>query len=167
MRTFRLLLALAGVSIALLSVGCASPGVKHAYKGERQDPAELAVVLGTTQQTYNVFSPSRERITISRVDDRSTIPWYSPSAFPTAVYVQPGRRKLDIQYEHVHGVANGSVWVQAHTNRTYQIKVMNPEKRTQRVFFVIEDITAQTLVGGLENAPDAGGAPPVEAPAAE
>ena len=167
MKSIKSLLGLAGVSIALLSVGCASPGVKHAYKGPAQEPAALALVQGTTQQTYNVFSPSRERISISRVDDRGTIPWYSPSAYPTAVYVQPGRRKLDIQYEHIHGVANGSVWVQALTNRTYQIKVMNPEKRTQRVYFVIEDITAQTLVGGVENAPEAGGAAPAEAPAAE
>jgi len=40
--------------------------------------------------------------------------------------------------------------VDATAKRTYQIKVMNPEERTERVYFVIEDVTAQTLVGGAE-----------------
>lgn len=140
------------IVLAALALGCASVGTRHAYRGAPQDPSGLAMILGTTQQTYNVFSPSRSRISISRVDDRSTVPWYSPSAYPTAVYVLPGKRKLDVQYEHVHGVANGSIWVDAQSNRTYQIKVMNPEKRTTRVYFVIEDITAQTLVGGESSA---------------
>lgn len=152
MKTMRLLLCLIGSTAGLFTMGCASVGTRHAYSGAPRDRSELAAVLGTTQQTYNVFSPARERISISQVDDHNTVPWYSPSAYPTAVYVLPGRHKLDIQYEHVHGVANGTIWVDALSNRTYQVKVMNPEGRTARVFFIIEDITAQTLVGGEEGA---------------
>jgi hypothetical protein len=87
------------------------------------------------------------------VDDKSTLPWYSLSSLPGAVYVLPGRRKLDVRYEHVSGVADGSIWIDALPRRVYQLKVMNPERRTSRVYFVVEDITAQTLVGGGEQAP--------------
>lgn len=139
----------------LFAAGCATVNTRHAYSGEQRDTADLALVLGTTQQTYNVLSPSRSRISIMSVDDDSTVPWYSPSAYPTTVYVLPGRHKLGLRYEHVHGVADGSIWVDALTNRTYQVKVMNPEGRTTRVYFVVEDITAQTLVGGEENAAEA------------
>lgn len=148
----RLMMGLSCVG-AVLTVGCATTTPKHAYKGAQLPPSELALVVGTTQRTYNVLSPSRERISISRVDDRNTVPWYSMSSLPTAVYVQPGRRKVDVMYEHVHGIASGTIWVDALAERTYQIKVMNPERRTTRVFFVVEDITAQTLVGGAEQAP--------------
>lgn len=161
MRAFDRLWVVSGCITALLATGCATSSPHHAYKGVQRPPSELALVVGTTQQTYNVLSPSRERISISRVDDRSTVPWYSVSSLPTAVYVQPGRRKVEALYEHVNGVANGTIWVDALAGRTYQIKVMNPERRTTRVYFVVEDITAQTLVGGAEEAP-AAAAPAVE-----
>lgn len=168
MKTTRNLLCIIGATATLFAAGCATVNTRHAYSGEQRDPGELALVLGTTQQTYNVLSPSRDRLSIMRVDDDSTVPWYSPSAYPTAVYVLPGRHKLDMRYEQVHGVADGSIWVDALTNRTYQVKVMNPEGRTTRVYFVIEDITAQTLVGGEEKAtttPAATATPAPETPA--
>ncbi|MCZ7590855.1 MAG: hypothetical protein M5U15_01310 [Kiritimatiellae bacterium] len=152
MKTTRYLLCMLAATTTLFAAGCATVNTRHAYSGKQRDAADLALVLGTTQQTYNVLSPSRSRISVMSVDDDSTVPWYSPSAYPTAVYVLPGRHKLDMRYEHVHGVADGSIWVDALTNRTYQVKVMNPEGRTTRVYFVVEDITAQTLVGGEEGA---------------
>lgn len=148
MKRMQMLACLAGLGATLCTVGCASPGIRHAYGGPRKAPAELATVWGTTNQGYRVFSPARERISITEVDGDSTTPWYSMASYPTAVHILPGRHKLDVQYEFIHGVANGPVWVDAQTNRTYQIKVMNPQARTQRVYFVIEDVTAQTLVGG-------------------
>jgi hypothetical protein len=135
--------------------GCATTAPRHAYEGPQQPVDRLALIVGTTQETYNVFSPSRERISIARVDDKNTVPWYSFSSLPTAVHVLPGRRKVDVRYEHVHGVAEGSIWVDTLPQRVYQLKVMNPERRTTRVYFVVEDITAQTLVGGGEQAPSA------------
>lgn len=163
MRSIACVMIAAGIAGALWTTGCATTTPLHAYRGPQQPAEQLALVVGTTQQTYNVLSPSRERISIARVDDRNTIPWYSMSSLPTQVHVLPGRRKVDVRYEHVHGVAEGSIWVDALAERVYQIKVMNPERRTTRVYFVVEDITAQTLVGGAEPEPPA--AP--TAPAAE
>ena len=143
-------MAMAGLIAALLTVGCASPGIVHAYKGAEQKPNKLAVIQGSTNEPYSVLRAPKERISITHVDGDRTIPWFSMTAYPTAVYVQAGKHKLDVQYEHIHGVANGPIWVDATAKRTYQIKVMNPEERTERVYFVIEDVTAQTLVGGAE-----------------
>lgn len=137
----------AGLAFALLSVGCATQGVRHAYDGPQKAPHELAKVIGTTNVNVRVFG-QRDRISIVEVDDDNVLPWYSLASAPTAVYVEPGRHKIGARYEWVHGVANGPIWVNAHSNRVYQIKVMNPESRTERVYFVIEDVTAQTLVGG-------------------
>ena len=141
----------AGCLASLVGLGCATPGVKKAYEGPDLPAEALATVQGTTNGQFSVFNPQRERISISRVDDENTVPWYSWSDLPTAVQVLPGKRKLDVQYEHIHGVARGPIWVDARSNRTYQIRVRNPEARTERVYFLIEDITAQTLVGGSEN----------------
>lgn len=132
-------------------MGCSTPGIRHAYDGPEKKPLELATIIGTTNQAYALFNPSKERISFLEVDDDSTVPWYSPAAYPTAVYVEPGKRKINVQYEHIHGVARGPIWVDAMSNRTYRVKVMNPQARTERVYFVIEDITAQTLVGGSES----------------
>ncbi len=164
MKTIRTLTALIAATATLLTIGCATVSTRHAYSGPEKDTAELALVLGTTQATYKVLSPARERISIAEVDDDSTVPWYSPTAYPTAVYVLPGRHKLDVQYEYIHGVARGTIWVDAVSNRTYQVKVFNPEGRTAQVFFLVEDVTAQTLVGGEEGA--ASSAAPAPAPAA-
>jgi hypothetical protein len=156
---------LAGMVSGLVSMGCATPGTPHAYDGAARDPAELALVLGTTNKARNVMSPSRERISITRVDDDETIPWYSLGSYPSSVYILPGKRKLDVQYEYVHGVARGPIWVEAQSNRAYQVKVMNPQSRTERVYFVIQDVTAQTLVGGQQNEAAAPVAAPAPAPA--
>ena len=136
----------------IISLGCTAPGLKKAYPGADQPAQALATVQGTTNEGYRMFSPTKERISISRVDDDNTVPWYSFSPYPTAVQVLPGKRKLDVQFEHIHGVARGPIWVDARSNHVYQIKVMNPQARTERVYFVIEDITSQTLVGGSEPA---------------
>lgn len=165
MKTIRFALGLIGTATALFTMGCATPGTPHAYKGKQLDPSELALIVGTTQRVRNVLSPSRERVSIAEVDGNSMVPWYSPAANPTAVYLLPGRHKLDIQYEYVHGVATGPIWVDALSNRTYRVKAMSPEGRTAQVFFVIEDITAQTLVGGEEDAATTTAAPaPAAAP---
>lgn len=151
MKAKKRLMMLMGCCAGLMAVGCSTPGIRHAYEGPEKKPDQLAVILGTTNQAYKVFNPNKERISFLEVDDDSTIPWYSLSAYPTAVYVEPGKRKIDVQYEHIHGVARGPIWVDALSNRTYRVKVMNPQARTERVYFVIEDITAQTLVGGAES----------------
>ena len=139
-----------GMLVGVAVTGCATPGTKHAYTGEARPLEELALILGTTNGAVNIVNPQGERISFSAVDDDSTVPWYSPAPYPTSVYVLPGRHKLDIEYDHVHGVARGSVWMNAMSNRIYQVKVMNPDERTQRVYFVLQDVTAQTLVGGQE-----------------
>ncbi len=164
MKTIRTLVLIATSAATLLTIGCATVRTRHAYSGPAKDPAELALILGTTQATYKVLSPARERISIAEVDDDSTVPWYSPSAYPTSVYVEPGRHKLDVQYEYIHGVARGTIWVDAISNRTYQVKVFNPEGRTAQVFFLIEDVTAQTLVGGSEDSDTPAVATPTPAP---
>lgn len=151
MKTHHMAVCLIGLAAGALTMGCATSGIKHAYDGQPRAPADLAVILGTTNTAFQGFSPSRERISIARVDDDDTLPWYSMASYPTAVYVLPGKRKLDVQYEYVHGVATGPIWVDAQSNRTYQVKVMNPQSRTERVYFVIQDITAQTLVGGQDS----------------
>jgi len=152
MKTRMHMALVAGTLAGLATAGCSTPGILHAYPGPEQDPAGLAKVVGTTQTTARAFSPNRQKISIVEVNDRGTIPWYSLSDHPTAVYVPPGRHKVDVRFEHIHGVANGSIWVDAHSNRTYQVKVLNPQARTERVYFILEDITAQTLVGGTEKA---------------
>lgn len=142
---------LAGFMVAL-ATGCATTSVRQVYPGEARPTAEVATNVGTTNDTYSIFRPSRERLSFMAVNDENTTPWYSLSPYPTAIQVLPGRHKVDVQYEHVHGVARGPIWVDAKSNRTYRIKVMNPEQRTQRVYFVVEDISAQSLVGGSSEA---------------
>lgn len=145
--------ALWALSLLVLgATGCATTNVRHVYPGEPKPAAEVAAIVGTTNDTYSIFRPSKERISFMAVNDEDTTPWYSLSAYPTTIYVEPGRHKVDVQYEHIHGVARGPIWVDAKSNRTYRIKVMNPEQRTQRVYFVVEDITAQSLVGGSSEA---------------
>lgn len=161
MKLCRSVMCLIGLASGMMVAGCATPGTPHAYDGAQLEPANLALILGTTNRIRNVVSPSRERISITRVDDDETIPWYSLGAYPGSVYVLPGKHKLDIQYEYVHGVARGPIWVDAQTSRVYQVKVMNPQARTERVYFVIQDVTAQTLVGGREGAAPA---PAAQAP---
>ena len=139
-----------GTLVLLAGVGCAAPGVQHTYSGPARPAAELALLTGTTNSPTTFLNPARERLSFLRVDGTNTVPWYSPSAPPTAIYVLPGRHQVDVQYEHIHGVARSPVWVQAQSNRSFRVKVMNPEGRTQRLYFVIEDVTAQTLVGGTE-----------------
>ncbi len=154
MNKFSVWLCTISSASVLFSAGCASPGIQDAYDGPRKKPVELASVLGITTPAHMAFSPSRERLSFMSVDGDSTVPWYSPASYPTAIYVLPGKRKVEVQYEHVHGVARSPIWVDARSNRTYQVKVMNPQSRTERVYFVIEDTTAQTLVGGTEKKTD-------------
>ena len=135
-----------------LATGCATTSVRQVYPGEARPVSEIATIVGTTNDTYSIFRPSRERLSFMAVNDENTTPWYSLSPYPTTIQVLPGRHKVDVQFEHVHGVARGPIWVEAKSNRTYRIKVMNPEQRTQRVYFVVEDISAQSLVGGSSEA---------------
>ncbi len=139
------ILAWAAMTLTLLS-GCATPG--SAPRPPDRAAAGSAILYGTQPKGMQRVSSSRERISIVAVDGRPTTPWYSLRPFPTEISLEPGRRQVDIRYEHVHGVADGTLWVDARTSRTYRVKVMNPQKRTERVYFLIEDITAQTLVGG-------------------
>jgi hypothetical protein len=150
MKTPRRWLMTAGLGTALLATGCATARIQHAYSGEQRPPAELATVLGKSSEGLRAFGPGRERITFLSVDDRDTVPWYSIASPPGGVYVPAGRHKLGVRYEFVHGAAAGPVWVDARSNHTYQVKVLNPGDRTERIYFVVEDITAQTLVGGSE-----------------
>ena len=136
------------VVLACAASGCATRGTHHAYPGAQRDPAELATVLGTTNSNTRIIGATGERLTFMSVDGKSTVPWYSLAPYPTSIYVLPGRREVEIQYEYIHGVARTPLWVQAQSNRSYRVKVMNPEGRTERLYFVIEDVTAQTLVGG-------------------
>ncbi len=133
-----------------LAAGCASTGPRHAYEGSPRDPSELATVRGTTNSASGAFNPRVDRLSFTRVDGDRTVPWYSPESYPSVIYIAPGKRKVDVAYEYIHGVANSPVWIDARTNHTYQVKVMTTEGRTERVYFVVEDVTAQTLVGGTE-----------------
>ena len=135
---------------SLLSVGCASPGIKHTYEGTKLTTNELALVLGIAEPTLQKLNPTREKLSFLSVDDDATVPWYSLESYPTSIYVLPGKHKVEVRYEYRHGAATSPLWVDARSNRTYQVKIMNPESRTERIYFVIEDITAQTLVGGTE-----------------
>ena len=139
---------LAVVGVLALTAGCTTPRIQRAYPGPERPINELATVWGTTNRGVAAFSPGREKITITSVDGHATVPFYSLGSTPSAVYVLPGRRQLGVRYEFIHGVANGSVLVDAQTNHAYQVKALNPDKRTERVFFVVQDVTAQTLVGG-------------------
>ena len=140
-------------SIALLtSMGCASTRVHQAYPGDPQPMENQAVVNGTTNTEFRLLSGSSERITFMAVNDRSTTPWYSMSSLPNVLHLLPGRHKLDVQFEYVHGVARGPVWVDARSNHTYRVKAVTTEGRTQRVYFLVEDSTAQNVVGGPSDA---------------
>lgn len=136
------------LAVAALAIGCATPTGKSPAGAAAGETGDFATVLGTSPQGLKRVSPSRERISITAIDRKSTTPWYSLRSYPTEAQIKPGQRRVDIRYEHVHGVADGTLWVDAKAGRTYRVKVMNPQKRTERVYFLIEDITAQTMVGG-------------------
>ncbi len=142
---------LCGVCISIVATGCSTVGTRQAYDGPVRPAQEVATIVGTTNDTFSLFSPSAERISLMTINDDNMSPWYSLSPYPTAVQVLPGRTKVEVQYEHIHGVARGPVWVEAQSNRVYRIKVMNPQSRTQRIYFVVEDITGQSLVGGTSD----------------
>ena len=141
---------LAILAAATLAAGCATTRIERAYKGAERTPAELALVWGSTNSALSAIGPGGERIYIESVDDDATVPWYSFSSLPRAVQVLPGRHKIGARYEYIHGYANGFVFVDALAGHTYQVKVLNPGQRTERVFFLIQDTTAQTVVGGSE-----------------
>ena len=154
MTSFKNLWCGALLASVVLAAGCAAPGVKHVYSGAQKPDEELATVWGTTNQPGRVFNPARERITITAVDGDATMPWYSPRDYPATVKVLPGKHELGLRYEYIHGVAHGTIWVDAQAGRIYEVRVMNPQSRTERVYFLIQDITAQTLVGGQEEKTD-------------
>lgn len=138
----------AAAALILTTIGCATPASQTTADNASRATESRAMLLGVSPQGVQRLSPSRERISFIAVDGKSTRPWYSLRAFPTEVSIEPGRRQVGIRYEHVHGVADGTLWVDAKAGRTYRVKVMNPQKRAERVYFLIEDVTAQTLVGG-------------------
>lgn len=148
-----------GLAVVSLGAGCATTRVQRAYQGAERAPAELATVWGSTNQGLRAVGPGRERIYIMSVDDESTVPWYSMASAPAGVQVLPGRHKVGVRYEYIHGVANGDIWVDASAGQVYQVKVLNPDDRTVRVYFVIENITAQSLVGGTQNQNSQGSTP--------
>ena len=138
--------------IALMSIlGCATTRVHQAYPGDPQPMEVQAVVFGTTNTGFRLLGSS-ERITFMAVNDRSTTPWYTMSSLPNVLHLLPGRHKVDVQFEYVHGVARGPVWVDARSNHSYRVKAMTTEGRTQRVYFLVEDITSQNVVGGPSDA---------------
>jgi hypothetical protein len=151
MKATTMLALLGGGFLSLAAVGCSTVGTRQAYDGPARPPQEVATIVGTTNSAFSLFSPAADRISLMAINDDNTSPWYSLSPYPTAVSVLPGRTKVDVQYEHIHGVARGPVWVEAQSNRVYRIKVMNPQSRTQRIYFVVEDITGQSLVGGASS----------------
>ena len=159
MKRFQQLIWVAGLAAVSMSLGCATVRVQRAYDGAVRTPAELATIWGSTNLGLRAIGPGSERIFITAVDDDSTVPWYSLAAAPKAVQVLPGRHKVGVRYEYIHGVANGEIWVDALAGRAYQVKVLNPGDRTVRVYFVIEDITAQSLVGGSQGQNSQGAAP--------
>lgn len=140
-----------GVCVSMMTTGCSTVSTRQAYDGPERPPQEVATIVGTTNDTFSLFSPATERISLMTINDENMSPWYSMSPYPTTVHVLPGRTKVEVQYEHIHGVARGPVWVEAQSNRVYRIKVMNPQSRTQRIYFVVEDITGQSLVGGTSD----------------
>lgn len=148
-----------GLTVLSLGLGCATTRIQRAYAGAERAPAELATIWGSTNQGLRAIGPGRERIYILSVDDESTVPWYSLAPAPAAVQVLPGRHKVGVRYEYIHGVANGDIWVDAKASQAYQVKVLNPGDRTVRVYFVIEDVTAQSLVGGSQSQNSQGAAP--------
>jgi hypothetical protein len=144
-------LVLASISLGI-SIGCASTRVHQAYSGEPQPMENQAVVFGTTNTGFRLLPGSTESITFVAVNDRNTTPWFSLSDPPNVLHLLPGRHKVDVQFEYVHGVARGPVWVDARSNHCYRVKAMTTEGRTQRVYFLVEDITAQNVVGGPRDA---------------
>ena len=154
MQARRVIVYVAVAGAWMLSMGCSTPRVRHVYGGEERPLSEVAIVCGTTNFGIRSVGPGRERLTILSVDGKNTVPFYSLASPPRAVAVLPGRRELGLQYEYVHGVARSTLWVDAISNHIYQIKVMNPGDRTTRVYFMVQDITAQNLVGGSEKQAD-------------
>lgn len=140
--------------ILLTTLGCATTRIHQAYPGEPKPAQEQAVVVGTTNSGFKALSGRSERISFTAVNDRSTVPWYSPASPPNVLHLLPGRHKLDVQFEYVHGVARGPVWVDARAEHTYRVQVTTTEGRTQRVFFLVEDVTSQNVVGGPKAATD-------------
>lgn len=141
------------MAIALMNtLGCATTRIYQAYPGNSQPQEAQAVVLGTTRAKFSILPGSSERLSFIAVNDHTTTAWYSPSSLPTVLHLLPGRHKLDVQFEYVHGVARGPVWVDARSNHTYRVKAMTTEGRTQRVYFLVEDITSQNVVGGPSEA---------------
>lgn len=140
--------------ISLLYVvlsGCAAVPTYHAYVDKSLSKEKLALIKCDSEHNNNIFAGFDRRLYITKVDDQSTYSFIngliSNQEYPESAYVEPGRRYINVKYQHSNIYAYGKLWLDAEAGKTYEVKTAIKGYKIQ---FWIEDESSGVLVGGIQ-----------------